>query len=90
VLLDRSGLAWALGVSLRTVDRMLAAEELVCIRMHGGAVRFYLPDVLEDLRANSRKWGREAGPEKLKVEMLKAEMETRKAETVKAEPSTNS
>jgi hypothetical protein len=53
-------LAAVLGVSLRTVDRMLAAEEIVPVRLRGWSVRFYVPDVVEALRNGNRKWGRKA------------------------------
>jgi hypothetical protein len=59
VLVDSLGLAVALGVSLRTVGRMLAAGEIVPVRIRG-AVRFYVPDVVECLRNENRKWGRKA------------------------------
>jgi len=59
VLVDSLGLAVALGVSLRTVRRMLAAGEIVPLRIRG-AVRFYVPDVVECLRNANRKWGRKA------------------------------
>lgn len=60
VLVTRSGLAVALAVSLRTVDRMLAAGEIKPVRMRGWSVRFYVPDVVECLRNENRKWGRQA------------------------------
>jgi excisionase family DNA binding protein len=53
-------LAAALGVSVRTVDRMVAAGEIVPVRMRGWSVRFYVPDVVEALRNERRKWGRAA------------------------------
>jgi hypothetical protein len=65
VLVSRLGLAVALDVSLRTVDRMLAAEEIVPVRLRGWSVRFYVPDVVLCLRNRNRKWGRGAQPEKL-------------------------
>ena len=59
VLVNALGLAVALGVSLRTVRRMLAAEEIKPIWIRG-AQRFHVPDVVESLRDQSRKWGRAA------------------------------
>ena len=73
MLVTSRGLAVVLGVSLRTVERMLAAGEIVPIRIHG-LVRFYVPDVVEWLRSGERKWGRKAQGEKLKAETLKAEI----------------
>ena len=58
-LLTRPGLAAALRVSLSTVDRMLANDELPCMRLRG-RVRFHLPDVIERLRKGNRKYGRAA------------------------------
>ena len=62
------GLAVALGVSLRTVERMLAAGEITGVRIHRRPVRFYVPDVVEALRNWSRKWGRAARLENPKSE----------------------
>lgn len=59
LLVTRPGLARVLAVSLRTVDRMLAAGEIVPVRLRG-AVRFYVPEVVESLRDEKRKWGRKA------------------------------
>lgn len=50
-LLTKEGLALALKVSLRTVDRMLADGEITPIRLRGTLVRFYLPDVVRELVA---------------------------------------
>jgi excisionase family DNA binding protein len=60
VLVTRRGLAVVLGVSLRTVDRMLAAREIAPVRLRGWSVRFYVPDVVRALTATalSRKHGR--------------------------------
>jgi excisionase family DNA binding protein len=62
VLVTTQGLAVALGVSLRTVERMLHDEEIVPVRLRG-AVRFHVPDVLQGLveSGGSRKNGRRAG-----------------------------
>lgn len=61
VLVGRLGLALALGVSLRTVDRMLACGDIVPVRLRG-LVRFYVPDVVRSLSESSdvRKHGRKA------------------------------
>ena len=61
VLVGRLGLALALGVSLRTVDRMLACGDIVPVRLRG-LVRFYVPDVVRALSESSdvRKHGRKA------------------------------
>ena len=55
----RPGLAAALQVSVCTVDRMVASEEIPCVRVRG-RVRFYVPDVVEALRKGNRKYGRAA------------------------------
>ena len=55
----RPGLAAALKVSVSTIDRMVKSEELPCVRLRG-RVRFYLPDVVNALRNDSRKFGRHA------------------------------
>jgi excisionase family DNA binding protein len=52
-LLTREELAEVLKVSLRTVDAMVAAEEIPHIRMRGNLVRFYLPDVVRHLTATA-------------------------------------
>jgi len=49
-LLTRVELAQALKVSLSTVDRLLADEEITPVRLREKLVRFYLPDVLGELR----------------------------------------
>ena len=58
-LLTRFELAAALRVSLSTVDRMLANDEIPCMRLRG-RVRFHLEDVIECLRKGNRKYGRRA------------------------------
>jgi len=73
-LVTRAGLAAALKVSVRTVDRMLAAGEIKPVRMRGWSVRFCLREVLEALRSGNRKWGRAADLERLKAETLRAEI----------------
>ena len=52
-LLTRGELGLALKVSVRTVDRMLAGDELPCIRLRKSMVRFYLPDVIRGLAATA-------------------------------------
>jgi excisionase family DNA binding protein len=52
-LLTAEGLARALQTSLRTVERLLADGEISAVRIGGRLVRFYLPDVLRELRAAS-------------------------------------
>ncbi len=61
ILVTRRGLALALGVSLRTVERMLHDEEIEPVRLRG-SVRFHLPDVVRQLVASAltRKNGRNA------------------------------
>ena len=54
VLLTRMQLALALKVSLRTVDCMLADGEITGVRLRGKLVRFYLPDVLQELREKAK------------------------------------
>ena len=58
-LLTLAGLAAALRVSVRTVDRMVANGDIPCIRVRG-RVRFCLADVVECLRSGDGKWGRKA------------------------------
>ena len=58
------GLAGVLKVSLKTVERMLKNGDIT--RMKGlpsDVVRFYLPDVLEELRQGKQKFGRKAAME---------------------------
>jgi len=47
----RQELAAVLKVSVRTVDEMVAAEEITPVRPHGPLVRFYLPHVVRKLTA---------------------------------------
>ena len=54
VLLTRVQLAEALKVSLRSVDLMLADGEITPMRLRGKMVRFYLPDVLQELREKAK------------------------------------
>ncbi len=65
-LLTREELAVVLKVSVHTVDRMLAEEEIPCIRLRGWMVRFYLPEVIRVLVATAvtrkRARGTEASP----------------------------
>jgi excisionase family DNA binding protein len=51
-LLTRTELAQALRVAVRTIDEMLAANEIPVVRIRN-AVRFYLPDVVRSLTANA-------------------------------------
>ena len=51
-LLTRAELA--LKVSLRTVDWLLADGEITPVRLRGKLVRFYLPDVLQELREKAK------------------------------------
>ena len=41
-------------VSLRMVDMMLADGEITPMRLRGKLVRFYLPDVLQELREKAK------------------------------------
>ena len=50
-VVTRKGLAEVLQVSVRTVDEMVAKEEITPLRPGGVLVRFYLPDVLRQLTA---------------------------------------
>ena len=52
-LLTRVELAKAIGVSLRTVDRMLKDREITPIVLQTRVVRFYLPDVVRQLVATA-------------------------------------
>jgi excisionase family DNA binding protein len=68
-LVTSRGVAVALGVSLRTVERMIHDEEIKPVRLRGWLVRFRLEDVMEAVRNQGRKWGRAADAEKLKAEI---------------------
>ncbi len=61
LVLTREELAAVLQVSVRTVDRMVTAEDIPVMELGEDLVRFYLPDVLEALRSGKRKFGRRAG-----------------------------
>ena len=61
-LLTRGELAVILKVSVCTVDRMLADEEIPHVRIRGTLVRFYLPDVVRQLVATALT--RKRGPGK--------------------------
>jgi len=77
LVLTKEELAALLKVSLKTVERMLQNGDIT--RMKGlpsDVVRFYLPDVMEELRRGKHKFGRKADGEKLKAETLKAEIGT--------------
>ena len=52
-LLTREELAVALGVAVRTVDRMLADGEITPVILRGWLLRFYLPDVVRQLMARA-------------------------------------
>jgi hypothetical protein len=62
ILVTRRGLAEALCVSLRTVERMLHDEEIEPVWVRGSE-RFHVPDVVRRLVASGsrRKNGRKAG-----------------------------
>jgi excisionase family DNA binding protein len=62
-LLTREELAVVLGVSVHTVDRMLAEEEIPCIRLRGWMVRFYMPEVIRVLVATAATRKRARGTE---------------------------
>ncbi len=51
--LTREELADILQISVRTVDEMLAGDEIPCVRLRGVIVRFYLPDVVRTLTATA-------------------------------------
>jgi hypothetical protein len=51
---DQKGGAVELKVSLRMVDMMLTDGEITPMRLRGKLVRFYLPDVLQELRENAK------------------------------------
>ena len=59
-LLTSRDVAALLGVSLRTVERMIHDEEIKPVRLRGRLVRFRMEDVREVVRNGSRKWGRKA------------------------------
>jgi excisionase family DNA binding protein len=52
-LLTRAELAAALKISPRTVDRMIADQEITPIRLRGKLIRFHLPDVVAELRSRA-------------------------------------
>jgi hypothetical protein len=54
LLVTRAQLALELKVSLRMVDMMLADGEITPMRLRGKMVRFYLPDVLQELREKAK------------------------------------
>jgi excisionase family DNA binding protein len=60
ILVTGRELAVALGVSLRTVERMVHDDEIKAVWVRG-AQRFHVPDVLEALRGGKQKYGRRAG-----------------------------
>lgn len=62
-LLTREELAVVMGVSVHTVDRMLAEEEIPCLKLRGWLVRFYLPEVIRVLVATAAT--RKRGPGKV-------------------------
>ncbi len=62
-LLTREELAVVLGVSVHTVDRMLAEEAIPCIRLRGWLVRFYMPEVIRVLVATAATRKRARGTE---------------------------
>ena len=49
--LTRRELAALLKVSVRTIDEMVAADEITPVRPHGPLVRFYVPHVVRELTA---------------------------------------
>jgi excisionase family DNA binding protein len=59
-LLTSRDVAALLGVSLRTVQRMIHDEEIKPVRLRGWSVRFRREDVTEVVRNGGRKWGRKA------------------------------
>lgn len=61
-VLTREELAAVLKISVRTVDLMIAGEEIPFMKLRGDLVRFYLPDVVRHLTATAvtRKRGRGA------------------------------
>lgn len=52
-LLTREELVVVLKVSLHTVDRMLAEQEIPCIKLRGRKVRFHMPEVIRVLVATA-------------------------------------
>jgi excisionase family DNA binding protein len=59
-LLTSREVAGLLGVSLRTVERMIHDEEIKPVRLRGWLVRFRMEAVTEAVRNGGRKWGRAA------------------------------
>jgi excisionase family DNA binding protein len=54
VFLTRAELALALKVSLRTVDALVSDQEITPVRLRGKLVRFFLPDVMRELREKAQ------------------------------------
>ena len=76
-VVTKEGLAELATISVRTLERMLKNGDIT--RMKGlppDIVRFYLPDVIKELRKKKQKFGRRADGKKLKAETLKAEIGT--------------
>ncbi len=59
-LLTSRDVAVLLGVSLRTLERMIHDEEIRPVRLRGWSVRFRMEDVRDVVRNGGRKWGRNA------------------------------
>jgi len=76
-LLTREEIALVLQVSVHTVDRMLAEEEIPCMKLRGWMVRFYMPEVIrvlvETAATGKRARGTEAGPLAREVRSPKVE-----------------
>lgn len=59
-LLTSRDVAALLGVSLRTVERMVHDGEIKPVRLRGRLVRFRIEKVMEVVQNEGRKWGRKA------------------------------
>ena len=53
-ILTRAELALALKVSVRTVDALVSDQEITPVRLRGKLVRFFLPDVMRELREKAQ------------------------------------
>src|ERR1041385_53023 len=54
VLLTRAELALALKGSVRTLDALVSDQEITPVRLRGKLVRFFLPDVMRELREKAQ------------------------------------
>ena len=63
LIITKQGLAELAQISVRTLERMVKNGDITPLGALGGRVRFYLPDVMEELRNGKHKFGRAAAIE---------------------------